>query len=637
MRQLTLRFLIASLLLLTLSRLGLSLWQWPRVEALGGLWPVLLGGLRIDISLLAMLSAFPLLVSPWLGHRQRPTQITAYWYRLCWMLLVLMEVATPQFIIEYDSRPNRLFIAYLNNPREVSAMLWQGYKWLLAAATVLLLGFAVLGWKLFSPTLQDHALRMWKRLPATLVLFFVAFLAARGTLAHRPLNAAMVSIGNDSMVNMLPLNSLYTVMDAVRRQHDERASADLYGHMDEARMHALVRQSAGLEGDMLDPSRPSLHPHTATATPQAPLNLVIIAEESLGAQYVASLGGRPLTPALDALAKEGWWLTRTYATGTRSIRGLEALSTGFLPTPAEAVLKQPRSQQGFFTLADLLGRAGYHSQFLYGGEAHFDNMKAYFLGNGFDEVIDLGKFSTKPDFVGSWGASDEDMFDELHARLMQKSETPVFTFAFSVSNHTPWEYPSGRISPEGDPASVENTVRYADWALGQFFARAKQSPYWNNTVFLVVADHDARVTGASLIPVARFHIPALILGAGISARQDDRLISQIDLPPTLLSLIGYHGQHPMLGVDLTQQSPNRAIMQYGDNHGYLQGDRLMVLQPQSAPRQFHYDIAHEKLTPTAVDPAFAELALAHALWPSWAYFNQRYNLPAATTDTTHRH
>jgi phosphoglycerol transferase MdoB-like AlkP superfamily enzyme len=631
MRQLTLRFLIASFLLLSFSRLGLSLWQWPRVEALDGFWPVLLGGLRIDISLLAILSALPLLASPWLGHRQHPAQITAYWYRFWWMLLVLMELATPQFIIEYDSRPNRLFIAYLNSPQEVSAMLWQGYKLLLAVTTLLLFGFAVLGWKLFSPTLQDQPLRMWKRLPATLAVFLIALLAARGTLAHRPLNAAMVSIGNDSMVNMLPLNSLYTVIDAIRKQRKERASADLYGDMDEAQMHSLVRKAAGLEGDMADPMRPSLHMHHAETTTKTPLNMVIIVEESLGAQYVASLGGQALTPALDALAKEGWWFTRTYATGTRSIRGLEALSTGFLPTPAEAVLKQPRSQQGFFTLADLLGRVGYRSRFLYGGEAHFDNMKAFFLGNGFDEVIDLGKFLTKPDFVGSWGAADEDMFDELHARLMRDKDVPVFTFAFTVSNHTPWEYPNGRISPIGEPDSVENTIRYADWALGQFFERAKQSPYWENTVFMVVADHDARVTGASLIPVARFHIPALILGASITPQRDDRLISQVDLPPTLLSLIGYRGQHPMLGADLTRQSPNRAIMQYGDNYGYLQGDQLMVLQPDTAPRQFHYDLPQEKLTPTPVDSTLAERALAHALWPSWAYFNQRYNLPDSSS------
>src|SRR5690606_17652049 len=249
-----------------------------------------------------------------------------------------------------------------------------------------------LGWKLFAPGRPDRRMGIGWRLPATAGLFVLVLLAARGTLAHRPLNPAMVAIGNDAMVNVLPLNSLYTVANAIHRMGDERSAADLYGEMPEARMQALVRRAAGLQGAPIDPDRPSLHWQAASAHPPRPLNLVVIVEESLGAQYVGSLGGRGLTPELDALAKRGWLLSRTYATGTRSVRGLEALSTGFLPTPAEAVLKLPRSQRGFFTLAELLDRAGYRSRFLYGGEAHFDNMKGFFLGNGFDEVVDLPKF-----------------------------------------------------------------------------------------------------------------------------------------------------------------------------------------------------------------------------------------------------
>jgi phosphoglycerol transferase MdoB-like AlkP superfamily enzyme len=355
-------------------------------------------------------------------------------------------------------------------------------------------------------------------------------------------------------------------------------------------------------------------------------NLVIIIEESLGAQFVGCLGGRALTPRLDALAGEGWLLARTYATGTRSVRGLEAVMTGFPPTPAEAVVKLPRSQRDFFTIAGLLKQFGYASRFIYGGEAHFDNMKSFCLGNGFDDVVDLPKFAVKPGFVGSWGASDEDMFNELHHRLMEDGDTPTLSVAFSVSNHTPWEYPAGRIPINGDPATVDNTVRYADWALGEFFDRAKTSPYWENTVFLVVADHDARVHGASLVPVRHFHIPALIVGSGVAPRRDERLVSQMDLPPTLLSLMGIDCVHPMPGADLTCRDPDRAVMQYSDNQGYLKGADLLVMQPDTAPVQFAYDRASETMTPKAVDPLLAREALAQALWASASYMGQRYRV-----------
>lgn len=631
MRRLSWRFLLASFLLLTLSRLGLCWWQWERVHDAGGVWPILLGGWRIDLSLLAMISAWPLLLSPWLGHRPLAVRLSKYWYRLWWLLLVLLEVSTPQFVAEYDTRPNRLYFEYLNHPREVSAMLWHGYKGALLGgiAAVALLGW--LGCKWLDGRRPDARLRPWLRVPLTLALFAVLFLAGRGTLDHRPLNAAQVAFSSDSMVNSLPLNSLYNVANALIAVGSERSASAVYGKMPEEQMQALVRQAAGLEGAALDPRYPSLHRQQASAQPEQPYNLVIIAEESLGAQFVGSLGGRDLTPNLDRLGQQGWMLARTYATGTRSVRGLEALTTGFLPTPAEAVLKLPRSQRGFFTIAGLLGQFGYHSRFIYGGEAHFDNMKGFFLGNGFKEVIDLPLFDLKPGFVGSWGAADEDMFNELHHRLMQDEQggRRSFTLAFSVSNHTPWEYPKGRIQTVGDPASNENSVRYADWAIGQFFQKAMQSPYWKHTVFLVVADHDARVFGASLVPVRHFQIPALILGAGVPVRRDEHIVSQVDLAPTLLSLIGVSSTHPMLGADLTRRYPDRAIMQYGDNYGFLKGDTLLVMEPRKPPQAFHYEPAGEKLTAEAVPPELAKLALAHALWPSWAYLQERYVLPPA--------
>src|SRR5690606_33130805 len=273
MRRLTLRFFLAALLLLTLSRLGLCLWQWPRVQAVGSVWQVMAGGLRIDLSLLAILCAWPLLLSPWLGHRAWPVRLASGWYRLWWIVLVLMEVATPQFIIEYDTRPNRLFVAYLTSPEEVTAMLWHGYKGVLAAAALLLAAFGWLGWKLFAPGRPDQRMGIGWRLPATAGLFVLVLLAARGTLAHRPLNPAMVAIGNDAMVNVLPLNSLYTVANAIHRMGDERSAADLYGEMPEARMQALVRRAAGLEGAPIDPDRPSLHWQAASAHPPRPLNL----------------------------------------------------------------------------------------------------------------------------------------------------------------------------------------------------------------------------------------------------------------------------------------------------------------------------------------------------------------------------
>jgi phosphoglycerol transferase MdoB-like AlkP superfamily enzyme len=219
------------------------------------------------------------------------------------------------------------------------------------------------------------------------------------------------------------------------------------------------------------------------------------------------------------------------------------------------------------------------------------------------------------------------MFDKLHTLLSQGGEQPTLHLAFSVSNHTPWEYPAGRIPVEGDPATVQNTVRYADWAIGRFFEQARASAYWHDTVFLIVADHDARVGGAQRIPLRHFHIPALILGAGVPARRDERIVSQIDLPPTLLSLIGIDDAHPMIGHDLTRaDAGGRAMMQYEEHYGYLRGDTLAVLEPQQPARFFRY-AAPDGYAPLDPDPDLGRIALAHALWPTWAYRHRAHTLP----------
>ncbi|MEI2416974.1 LTA synthase family protein [Orrella sp. JC864] len=636
MRTLTLRFLAAGLLLLCASRLALVIWQWPRVEAVQGLWPVMLGGLRIDVTMLCMIAVLPAVLSPWLGHLALPTRLAAWWFRLGWMLLVLLEVSTPQFIVEYDTRPNRLYIEYLTSPREVSSMLWEGYKGVLLAALLALLAAAWLAGRLFPTQVRQARLRLAWRPLLSLAVLAAMVLGIRGTLAHRPINPSTVAFGSDAMVNTLALNSLYGVCDALYRLQDERAARVNYGKLAPGEALAVVREAAGLHGAPLDPQIPTLHAQHATVRRERPLNLVIVLQESLGAQYVGSLGGAGLTPELDALSRQGWSFTRAYATGTRSVRGLEAVTTGFLPTPAEAVLKLPRAQAGFFTLAELLGRQGYVSRFVYGGEAHFDNMRGFFLGNGFNQVIDRKRFG-KTVFTGSWGASDEDMFRELDALLMADRDPqqdkgsggrPTFTLAFTVSNHSPYEYPAGRIAPQGDPATAHNAVRYADWAMGRFFAQARQRPYWQDTLFLVVADHDSRVFGASLVPVRHFQIPAVILGADVAPRRDDRLISQIDLAPTLLSLMGVDSVHPMPGHDLTRQAAGRAIMQYGNNYGYLtESGQLVVLEPDKPARQYRYS-APQDYVAQPPDPALVRQALGHALWPVQAYREQQYRLPA---------
>jgi phosphoglycerol transferase MdoB-like AlkP superfamily enzyme len=256
-------------------------------------------------------------------------------------------------------------------------------------------------------------------------------------------------------------------------------------------------------------------------------------------------------------------------------------------------------------------------------------MKTFFFGNGFDQIVEEKDYEN-PEFVGSWGVSDEDLYtkaDQEFERL-SKTDKPFFSLVFSSSNHSPYEYPEGKIEPyDAEHMTRNNAVKYSDYAIGTFFDKAKKSSYWDDTIFIVIADHDARVFGANLVPVKHFHIPALIIGKDIKPRKDDRIANNIDMPPTLLSLIGIDAKTPMIGRDLTKplaREDERAMMQYDKNFGYLTRDNLVVFSPGEKVSTMQYDFDKQTMEPMDVDPAVIERAKANALFASKAYQNNWY-------------
>ncbi|WP_165772786.1 LTA synthase family protein [Caviibacterium pharyngocola] len=625
-------FFLFNLILLSLSRIGLSLWQADRVNAVDGWFPLLLQGVRIDVSSLCWLFA-PAIILACLfagknGAGRVATLLIRLWLTFSSVFIIFMEFATPAFIETYDFRPNRLFVEYLVNPKEVFTMLANGHLAALILTPILTALFAFLFWKLSAKVTQDLYFPKWRWRPLLfIVVAAITFIGARSSFQHRGINPAMVAFSSDPLVNSLVLNSGYSVIFALQQMKDEDKSSEIYGKMDLSEVVDVLKQARGRpESDYISATLPTLTQNQPTYQGK-PKNLVIILEESLGAQFIGTLGGLPLSPNFDQLAQQGWLFDNLYATGTRSVRGIEAVTAGFTPTPARAVVKLSGSQNGFFTIAELLGKQGYHTSFIYGGEKHFDNMASFFYGNGFQQIIDEKDYQD-PKFVATWGMSDEDLFDkadETFKRLHQQGQ-PFFSLVFTSSNHDPFEFPEGKIELYEQPqATRNNSAKYADYALGYFFKLAKQADYWQDTVFLVIADHDSRVYGSSLVPIKHFHIPALILGEGIEPKRDSRLVSQIDMPTTLLSLIGVGGNYPMLGYDLTQAAdPNRALMQFDKTMAYMRGDQVAILQQDQPVKGFRYDSASSELTPTDIPDEMKKQALAYALWGSYAYKRKLY-------------
>ena len=592
-----LRMILIGLILLSAARLGLVLWLYDRVAPTDQLGMIFLQGIRADLILLCIWSAIPVLLSlcwarPGLQHSWFRF---SYWWCLTGLILIaFIELSTPAFIQQYDIRPNRLYIEYLKYPKEVFSTLWHGF-----------------------------------RLP---LVVFMVFAGIRSTTAHRPANPALFAITSDAMVNSLVINSGYSVLFALYNLKHEARSSEMYGKLPETQMLNLSLNWPWLQQyDFNNAEYPTLHWQQAVKQRNKPLNIVIVLMESQGATFVESLGGAPVTPELEQLKQQGIWFDNLYATGTRSVRGIEAVVAGFMPTPAQSTVKLSNSQQGFTTLASILKKQGYHTQFIYGGEAHFDNMRSFFTGNGFQEIVDLPKINN-PVLVGSWGASDEDLFRTAHQQLLalHQQQQPFFSLIFSSSNHEPFEFPDGRISLYQEPKNTAyNAVKYADWAMGRFFEQAMKSPYWQDTLFLVVADHDNRVYGSNLIPVEKFRIPGLILGADTQPEILTTLSSQIDLAPTLLSMAGISSCHPMTGRDLLLDSTSsgRALIQFDNLFALMTEDKLTILKPDGKAVSANYNREHQQLTLSeeAVSPLQQQQALAQVQLPSYLYRERKYN------------
>lgn len=630
-------FILIALLITTASRLVLFFIFNDRITQTADYWMIFPIGFKMDMILVSYLSFIPAIILSLVPTKclKSFNKFLSVYFVFFLFLFFFMEIATPQFVDQYDTRPNKLFLDYLIYPKEVANMLIKGRP--VAVVTILLLSIGVLyfgfkyGSKLFKIPESPYK---WRLTFFPLIGFFL-FWGARGSLTtRRPLNPSNAVFSNDQLTNCMGLNSLYTVVYSAYCMKNEADIVKMYGHMDAIEAIDRVKKYMNVPDSLFTSNNiPLLHKQFPDTLRTRPYNLVIFLQESLGAEFVGCLGGMPLTPEIDKLSENGLLFTNLYCTGTRSVRGIEAVVTGFLPSPSESVVKLSNSQTGFFTLADLLKRKGYTTSFIYGGMANFDNMASFFNGNGFDDIIDesvLDRDGKQYAFKGTWGYSDEDVVTKANEYFKSQGDAPFFSLMFSSSNHDPFEFPDGRIELYEQPKhTVHNAIKYADFSIGKFFELARKEDYFKNTVFVVIADHNTRTYGKNLVPINKFHIPALVLSPDIKNNVVyDRLCSQIDIPPTLFNLIGMEVETPMPGRDLLKLPgtvEGRTIMQFHDINAFRVENKVLILQANKEAAQFLIE-NDTTLTPMPLDPELAKDALGHLIAARNLYKNKEYRL-----------
>ena len=536
---------------------------------------------------------------------------------LCLVLLFgLLFVAASEltFWNEFGTRFNFIAVDYLVYTREVIGNIKESYpigRWLamLAVAAIII----VVATRRSLRTRDDHS----RFGPRTLVV--LGWLALT-VITALTVNAGMKDRLQNTYVNSLAGNGIYQFFAAYRD-----AKLDFhrfYRTLPDDQAYAIVRKLLKTP----DATYVSDNPHDLTrairsTAPEQHLNVVLITVESLSASYMGVFGNpEGLTPNLDKLASQGLFFEHVYANGTRTVRGLEAVTLSVPPTPGDSLVKQ-KHNDGLFSLADIFNQRDYVSEFVYGGYGYFDNMNAFFEHNGYRAVDrrDIPASATVHS-ENVWGVADEDLYtlamaqmDRIHAR-----HKPFFLHLMTTSNHRPYTWPADRVAMK--QGTRGGAVKYTDWAIGDFIARMRSKPYFRDTVFVITADHCGASDGSTRIPLNRYHIPLYLYSpAHIPAQRVARMVSQIDIPPTLLGLLHFSYRSRFFGHDILALPPGdeRAYPSTYQNLGYLHGQRLTILSPGNKVEQVKPDPvtgdalpdAHPDLT--QLDQAIAVFQVAY--------------------------
>ncbi len=595
----------------------------------------LLSGFHRDL-FMALVETIPLLAWMLIVPDRR---FGALWHRVLliaaslvfWFVQIFLLFVEFFFFDEFKARFNTVAVDYLIYPKEVFVNIWESYHVgvVLAVCLVLSLGWVFVASRLFG--------QMWERpFPTKSRLLHLAAAMALAAVLIPPVNLKSVHVSNDRTLNEIANNGAISFLVAAWTNNLDYAAFYKTLPADEAYQrtrrllaegnteyveagHSIRRRVAG------DPTRPRL-------------NVVLFLEESLGSEFWGCLGRtNTLTPEMDKLAAEdGMLFTNIYATGNRTVRGFEGVLSSFPPLPGDSIVKRDRSDN-VETIARVLKRDGYTNVFLYGGRGLFDGMRSFAVRNGYDRFVEEKHFE-HPTFSTIWGVCDEDLYRRgiEEFRALAKTGQPFCGTILSVSNHKPYTYPKGKIPEDPDERRRENAVKYSDYALGRFFEAARKEDFWTNTIFVVVADHGARVYGEQTIPIHSYEIPVLISGPAVvtGPSRVSQLGCSLDVPTTVLGLLGRPYETVFFGHDLLRSRPEegRAFLNHNRDIGMLAHDRLVVLGLKQAVEFYQGDPKVAEMLPLSQPTdAYRELeqdAIAIYQVADDLYMHRRYRIDA---------
>ncbi len=577
---------VLALVLFTLSfitRATLLIISWPNLELttlrfLG----IFFIGLFYDIVVCSFF-AIPVALYCWL---MKDSWYQKKWQRiplflLFFLITLILVVNVGGEIIfwdEFSVRYNFIAVDYLVYTNEVLGNIWESYNIpLIASAVVIATAFILFLVRKKLIASQEVSMRFGKR-----TLFFLGFMLLP-LAGYFLVNNRIKNSSNNNYVNELGGNGIY-----------EFGSAFWNNEIDYNRFYATRNDTANfkiLRNMLQSPNATfsndplSIERQIKSDSPEHNWNVVLISVESLSGDYLKRFGNTEnITPYLDSLIPHGLWFDQFYASGTRTVRGLEALSMAIPPTPGQSIVRRPDNAD-MFTMGSVLRSKGYDVNYIYGGNSFFDNMGKYFSNSGYTVLDKRDIPDSLVHLTTAWGTDDEASFNFTIQQCDKSfsSGKPFFNHIMTVSNHRPYTYPEGRIDISPIHQSTQGAVKYTDYAINKFIKDSQKKPWFNNTLFVIVADHCSKSAGKTDLPINRYHIPCIIYAPQlVKPAIENRLVSQIDLAPTILGLMNMNYTSRFMGYDIYHMHAGneRVFISTYQDMGYVKNGSMVILSPQ---------------------------------------------------------
>ena len=562
------------LILEFIVRLSLALYQGNDLEgARKSLPEAFIIGFAFDVAVFCYL-AIPVLFyalclpQKFQGGRADKMGSTAVFIIFSYILL-FSAVGEWLFWDEFQTRYNFIAVDYLVYTREVVGNIRESYPlgWLLSGMAIISGLCCVTYYKYAAPFLP-MLVSLPKRSLGFLAVIFFAF------CSFLAMHSSYGDISENRYANHIGRNGIFELFSAFRNNELDYDHFFLTKPTEE--IASFMRKDLGVSAKTANPLQRFVNNQG-----DKQYNLVIITVESLGANFLKEFGSDAnITPNLDKLTNESLFFSNLYATGTRTVYGLAALTLGMPPIPGNAIVRRAENEN-LFSLGHVLEALGYESKFIYGGYGYFDTMNDFFGDNGY-KIVDRSALSKEEiHFANIWGVAD----DDVYRRAMKENDEayakgkPFFDMIMTTSNHRPYTFPEGKIDLPSKTSKRRGGVKFTDFAIAEFLQESKKHAWFDNTIFVIVADHTAGSGGSQELDPDKYHIPMWIYAPSIiKAGRVDALASQIDVAPTILGLMGIDYESRFYGKDLMKENPARAFISNYQSLGYLTKEGLVILK-----------------------------------------------------------